>query len=71
MVWPQCRKNMNLIVGKLPKNVSFWPLGQIDFNAKDSLGWTPLMKACINGNKEVVKLLFSFSFPHSFVILSC
>ena len=28
----------------------------IDFNAKDSLGWTQLLKACINGHNEVVKL---------------
>ena len=30
----------------------------IDLNAKDGLGLTPFMKACINGHKEVVKLLF-------------
>ena len=29
----------------------------IYFNAKDSLGWTQLLKACINGHNEVVKLL--------------
>ena len=31
---------------------------KIDFNAKDNHGWTPFMKTCINGHKEVVKLLF-------------
>ena len=29
----------------------------IDFNTKDSLGWTLHMKACINGHNEVVKSL--------------
>ena len=29
----------------------------IDFNARDSLGKTQFMMACINGNKEVVNLL--------------
>ena len=33
----------------------------IDFNAKESLGWTPCMKACINGHKEIVKFLFDHS----------
>ena len=29
----------------------------IDINAKDSIGLTTFMKACINGHKEVVKLI--------------
>ena len=29
----------------------------IDFDAKDSLGFTQFMKACINGHNEVVKSL--------------
>ena len=31
---------------------------KIEFNAIDGLGWTSPMKACINGHKAVVKLLF-------------
>ena len=33
----------------------------VDFNAKDRLGLTPFMKPCINGHKEVVKILFGHS----------
>ena len=33
----------------------------VDFNAKDRLGLTLFLKVCINGHKEVVKLLFDHS----------
>ena len=32
---------------------------KIDFNAKDNHGWTPIMKTCINGHNDFVKLLFN------------
>ena len=35
-----------------------------DFNAEDNIGWTLLMKACIDGHNQVVKLLFGAIFKH-------
>ena len=32
----------------------------IDFNAEDTLGLTQLLKACIDGHKEVVEQLLSY-----------
>ena len=50
-------QNMDLECIKIIPKVSFRQ-DNIDFDAKDSLGWTLFLKACSNGHKEVVKLLF-------------
>ena len=33
----------------------------IDFHAKDNLGWTQFIKACINGHKEIIKSLLEYT----------
>ena len=48
---------MDLECIKIIPKVSFRQ-DNIDFDAEDSLGWTLFLKACSNGHKEVVKLLF-------------
>ena len=52
---------MDLECIKIIPKVSFRQ-DNIDFDAKDSLGWTLFLKACSNGHKEVVKLLFDTLF---------
>ena len=39
--------------------MAFIPIYQtIDFNAKESLGWTLLVKACIDGHKIAFRAIF-------------
>ena len=33
----------------------------INFHAKDNLGWTQFIKACINGHKEIIKSLLEYT----------
>ena len=47
----------NCLISLKSFKTSHW---YIDFDAKDSFGWTPFMKACKNGHEEVIKLLFNY-----------
>ena len=48
-------------------------LHNIDLNTKDIHGWTPFMKACINGHTDVIKstnpLILKFLMDKKIVIL--